>query len=220
VVSHPAPSAGFTTEFLRTRITSAASQNNELGVRLSVALCHRGSATSRGGFFFSARFIVNAIPAVSVRFFAGLTASLAAGVCESNAVLDDTFGLWCDATDSCALSIVGRDNSTTTKNTLSTPTTLTAGTYYRFEMFANPNANAATGTVVCTLINEGTGALLWEQSVGIDNSIAARGPRGNIFLSPQVGLSNALNAAGGDTSLDIISIYCRPRQTLVPLGTP
>lgn len=213
-VSHPAPATTYLTEMMRTRITSTAANNNELGVRCSLASCWRGNAASRGGFYFSARFLVNAIPATSIRFFAGLTASLTTGVCVSNTVLDDTVGLWCDSTDAAALSLVGRDNTTTTKNTLSTPTTLTAGVLYEFIMICNPGNQ---GSIVTQLVNYGTQALLWTQNISI-NQTTLFGPRSTIFLAPQCGLSNALNAVGGDTALDIISVYARPNHLLVPLG--
>lgn len=158
-VSHPVPATGFANEFLRTRITSTAAIDNELGVRLPIALVHRGNAASRGGFFFSSRFIVNAIPNNAIRFFAGLS-SVAAGVCQANALTGDAVGLWCDATDAAALSLVQRENTLTTKTPLTTTTTLTAGTFYRFEIICDPGNQ---GTMVTRLFNEATDALIWTQ---------------------------------------------------------
>lgn len=207
-VSHPALGNTFVTEMPRTRITSTAASNNELGVRNVMAACWRGNAASRGGFYFSARFLVQAVPATSVRFFAGLTAGTGAGVCVSDTVPNNSVGLWCDSGDASSLSIVTKGTGSATKTALTTPETLTVGRLYEFVMICNPNQSV----LVTNLINFGTDALLTTQNV------SATMPTSTVFMAPQVGLSNAANAAGGDTALDIISVYARPNHRLVPAG--
>ena len=213
VVSHPTPASGFTTQFRRTRFTSAASADNELGVHLPNAAdmsCYRGSVASRGGFFFRAWFMVNAIPNTTIRFFAGLSAATT-GVCLSDTVPANTVGLWCDTTDAGSLTVVTNDASagSSTKNALASAHTLTAGTLYEFTMQSNP----AQGSIVTQLVNKGTDAVIGSQNV------SATMPATTTMMGPQVGLSNAANAAGGDTSLDIILIYARPNLKLVPDGS-
>ena len=211
VVSHPTPTAGFTTQFRRTRITSAASIDNELGVHQPNVCAWRGNATSRGGFFFKARFLVNAIPNTAVRLFAGLSAQTATGVCISNTVPANTVGLWCDAGDSGSLSVVTCNNAASaTKNALAAAHTITAGVLYEFLMICNPSQSI----IVTQLNNVGTGAVIASQNV------AATMPDNATFMAPQVGLSNAANAAGGDTVFDVYAIYLRPNLRLTPLGTP
>lgn len=207
-VSHPAPGTTFVTQFRRTRITSAASIDNELGVRLPDVCCWRGNAAKLGGFYFSARFMVNAIPDTDIRFFAGLTAGVGAGVCVSDTVPNDTVGLWCASTHATDLKLLSRENTTTTETDLSTDVDLTAGVLYEFVMICNPGQNV----IVTNLINVGTGALLNSQNI----TSSVTGPRNTIFLAPQCGLSNASNAVGGDTSLDIVSVYLRPNLLLNP----
>lgn len=210
-VTHVTPSAGFTTQFRRTRFTSVAvTVDQELGVHLpnaADASIWRGNATNRGGFYFSTRFMVNAIPDTDVRFFAGLSNQTTA-VCVSNTVAGHAVGLWCDDTDATDLKLVTRDGTTTTKTDLTTDADLTAGTLYEFVMIGNPNG----GPVVTQLLNVGTGAVLNDQNINVTM------PGTTTFLAPQVGLSNASNVVGGDTSLDIISIYARPNIRLTAEG--
>jgi hypothetical protein len=216
-VSHPALAAGFTTEFPRTRITSTANSDNELGVRLPVAMCYRGSVAPRGGFYFSARFMVNAIPDTAVRMFAGLSAQTGAGVCVSNTIPANTVGLWCGSGDAGNLTVVTADSTGgavggghATATALSAAQTLTAGKLYEFVMIANPAQNQ----IATQLIDVGIDTLLATQNVSLTM------PANTTFVGPQVALSNAAHAAGGDTSLDVISCYLRPNLRLVPLGTP
>ena len=211
VVSHPTPASGFATEFRRTRFTSDAVANRHLGVMMANAdhaCALRGSAANRGGFDFCTRFIVNAIPNNAIRFFAGLSAQTGTGIGVAAGLPVNSIGLFCDETDSAALCIGQRAAGAQDKSqTLSH--TLTAGTIYEFRMFCYPNQTL----VVCNLVNLGTDSL-----IATINAQAAL-PVNTVMMAPQVALGNAANAGGGDTALDIISIYLRPNLLLVPLGT-
>lgn len=211
-VSHPTPAAGMTTQFRRTRFTSVAvTADQELGVHLpNAADCslYRGSATSRGGFFFSSRFMVNAIPNNAIRFFCGLSAANS-GVCVSNTIPVNSVGLFCESGDSAALKLVARPASGSQVPTaLTSAVTLTAGTLYEFRLWANPNQNV----IVTQLINAGTDTVLNNQNLTAPADL----PGNTVMLAPQCGLSNAANVVGGDCSLDILSIYGRPNLLLVP----
>jgi len=168
-----------------------------------------------GGFYFSARFMVNAIPNTSIRLFVGLSAG--AAVCKTAfaSTPANTVGLWCDSTDAGNLTILTADATPTPHTTtLQTAQTLTAGTLYEFVMIANPSPSGTPGTIVTNLINVGTDALLTSQNVSVN------APASTAFMAPQIGLSNRGNTAGGDCSLDVISVYLRPNLRLTPLGTP
>ena len=219
-VSHPTPSAGFSTEFRCTRFTSPAAADKHLGVYFSNAdhcCAYLGSATSRGGFYFRALFKVNAIPNNAIRFFCGLSAQVGTGLCTSNTPPANSVGLWCDDTDSAALSLMTCNNSgTKTKTALTTPETLTAGRLYEFIMICNPNQS-----VVVTQLNNyadtsggALGTVLNSQNANTNL------PANTVMMAPQLGLGNAANATGGDCSLDIMSIYLRPNLKLIPTGTP
>jgi len=210
-VSHPAPTNSFTGQWRRTRITSTAASNNELGVHQPVVCAWRGDAASRGGFYFEAKFMVNAMVDTDIRLFCGLSAQVSAGVCISNTVPDNTVGLWCDDTDAANLTIVTKGTGgSATKTALASVHALTAGVLYRFRMLCNPNQTI----IVTQLENHGTGAVIGTQNVG------STMPTSTVFMAPQVGFSNATNNAGGDCSFDVISCYLRTNLRLTPLGTP
>jgi len=211
VVSHPAPSAGFTTQFPRRRFTSVAGTNEELGAHSPLLSAWRGNAAKLGGFYFSCRFMVNAIPDTAVRLFVGLSAG--AAVCKTAfaSAPANTIGLWCDSTDAGSLSILTVDSTPTRFSTpLGTAQTLTAGKLYEFVMICNPGGQS---TIVTNLIDVGLGTLLSTQNPGSNL------PLNTAFMAPQVGLSNAAHNAGGDCSLDVIHCYLRPNLRLTPLGT-
>jgi len=219
VVSHPAPSSGFITEFRCTRFTSPAAANKHLGVLFASSdhcCAYRGSSNPRGGFYFRALFKVNAIPNNDIRFFCGVSAQTGTGIAISNTVPANTVGLWCDDTDSAALSLVTvNGSSSATKTTLTNAETLTAGTLYEFIMICNPNQS-----VIVTQLNDfsdGTDGVLG--TVLNSQNVSATMPSSTAMMAPQVGLGNAANATGGDCALDIMSIYLRPNLKLAPSGT-
>jgi len=210
-VSHPALTAGFTTQFRRTRITSTAVSNNELGIRQPNVCAWRGNTGVRGGFYFEAKFMVNAMVDTDIRLFVGLSAQTGTGVCISNTVPDNTVGLWCDDTDAANLTIVTKGTGgLSTKTPLASAHTLTAGILYRFRMICNPNQ----ASIVTQLENHGAGTVIGTQNV------TATMPTNTVFMAPHVGFSNATNAVGGDCSFDVVSAYLRPNLRLVPLGAP
>lgn len=218
--SHPTPSSGFTTQFRRTRFTSTAVANIHLGIFFANAdhvAFWRGNATSRGGFFFVARFMVNAIPDTAIRFFAGLSAQTGTGLATSNTVPANSVGLWCDSTDAGSLKIVTCNNAgTATKNALTSAETLTAARLYEFSMICNPNQSE----IVTQLVNLGDDSGGPIGTIISSQNVATTMPSTTVFMAPQVGLGNAAHAAGGDTSLDIVSVYAIPNQRLHPMGTP
>jgi hypothetical protein len=218
VVTHPALGNTFNTQFPRTRFTSAASANNELGVHLPTAIAWRGDAAKRGGFFFSCRFRIHARPDFLIRMFAGLSAG--AAVCKNDVVPANSVGFWVDTTDAGNITIVSTDNAagahkTPLRNISGTPTTLTLATdfIYEFRIHANPNQ----GTIVTQIYDVLGDVILRTQNVPDSGTNT---PLNSVFMAPQVGLSNAAHAGGGDTALDIMNIYLRPNLRPTPIGAP
>jgi hypothetical protein len=184
--------------------------DQELGVHLpnaEDASVWRGNAANLGGFYFSARFMVNTRTFTNIRCFVGLSAQTGAGVCISDTVPNNTIGLWCDSTDAASLSVVTKAAAGATKNALTTATTLTTGILYEFVMIANPNQ---ANTILTQLINVGSGSIISSQSV------SATLPTATVFMAPQAGMSNAANLGASNTVFDIVSIYARPNQLLIP----
>jgi len=216
VVSHPQPaSTDFVTQHRRTRITSGATTTNqELGIHLpnNDQLCFwRGNAANLGGFYVDVKFKVQAIPATSVRLFCGLS-SLNTAVCVTDTPGGSAIGLWCDTGDAGNLTLLRSDGTrekiTLLRNGGNVTETLATGKAYRFKLWALPNGNQI-GYQLLNLTN---------------NSLIAHGmntsghtPGTATFMAPQVGLSNGTaNTTGGDTALDILSLYARPNLSYQP----
>ncbi len=222
VVSHPDPGTTFETQFRRSRFTSAASNNNELGVHLlntDMRCAWLGNAAKRGGFYFSCRFLVNAIPDTAVRLFVGISGATGIGVSQSATIPGNTIGLWLGSGDAGSLTILTANaaggaagganagltplrNSSGSLATL----TLTAGFLYEFVMLCNPNQNL----VVTNIIDVAAGTLLRTQNVNTTM------PDTTAFMAPQVSLSNALHAAGNDCKFDLYGLYLRPNLRETP----
>lgn len=212
-VSHPTPANSFAGQFRRTRFVSQAFNDLELGVHLPNAedvSAWRGDAANRGGFYFSCRFIVRAIPDVDVRLFCGLSAQTGSGACQSNTLPNNTVGLWSDDTDALNLTIGTKASGAITKTALGTAESITLDRCYEFVMICNPNQ----AVIVTSLIDFENGTLLTTQNV------SATMPASTAFMAPQVGLSNAGNNTGGDTAFEVISLYLRPNQRRIPIGSP
>jgi hypothetical protein len=220
VVSHPTPVEAVTTKFRRARFTSPAISDKHLGILFANAghkCCYRGSTESKGGYYFRAVFMVNAIPNTAIRFFCGLSEQVGTGLAVSDTVPANSTGLWCDDGDAGNLTVVQCDSGGTAEKTAltGTPRTLTAGTLYEWIMIQGPAQNP----VVTQLNNLGDDAGGWVGTILNSQNVFARAPANAAMMAPQVGLGNAANAAGGDCSLDIISVYVRPNLKLRPDGT-
>src|SRR6185295_15668552 len=127
-VAHPAPATGgpsIVSQMKRTRFSSVVTTTNQVcGIGFNAAedaFMWRGNAAGLGGFYVSFRF---QLPnwTTGDRIFAGLSSSTTA-VVASDTVAGDVIGLWHDASDldtgSTRLNIVTRDNSNTTKTSIS-----------------------------------------------------------------------------------------------------
>jgi hypothetical protein len=204
-VSHPTPSStapALSNQMRRTRYANVATTTNQtLGVRFNTAseqAFWRGNAEGLGGFFFFTRFIVELYPASTVRLFAGLTSTATSSVVSSNAVINNTCGLWDDTTDSSTtLNFVTRDATTTTKHPITLSNAIAAGNSYEFSMFCAPNGSSISWRLV-DLVN----------SVVYSDSTSTTLPENTAFMQPQVQMSNGTaNVTATTTAIGICSIY-------------
>ena len=178
--THPAlTSTTRATTMPRTRWANVATTANQpLGIIAnSPSRFWRGNAAGRGGFALKVRFVLELIPAATIRLFFGFCS---ASPIAADAITGDVVGLWHDTTDSITtLNIVTRDNVTTTKLPITVPA-LAAGNAYEFFMYAAPNASE----VLYRLTNYATGVEL------ANGSVTATLPRSTIFMVPCAQSSN------------------------------
>ena len=203
-VSHPAPAStppAIVSQMHRTKYANVAGVADQtLGVmatRLGLPQFWMGNAPGLGGFFFHARFSIEAMPSSSIRLFVGLTSSSTSMV-TTDTPLGDFVGLWHDTTDGTdAFSIITRNNMTSTKTPI-TGATLAAGQAYDFYLYAKPNDTA----VYYRLDSVNTGVSI------VDSSVSATLPRNVIFMGPQVVMSNGVdNTTAATSAIGINNIY-------------
>jgi hypothetical protein len=161
----------------------------------------RGNASGLGGFYFFTRFIVELIPASTIRIFAGLTGATAtSSVCISNTVVNNTCGLWHDTTDPTSgansFNFVTRDATTTTKQSIALSNAIAAGNSYDFYMFCASN-----------------GGTIYYELYDIVNNVTYTGntsttlPVNTVFMSPQVQMSNGANGTVTTSAIGVVGIY-------------
>lgn len=205
-VSTPTPvttAPAIANQMRRTRYANiVTTTNQQLGPRCNAAdqqQFWRGNAAGLGGFFFFSRFIVELIPAATVRIFAGLTgASATASVCISDTVVNDTCGLWHDTTDSLTtFNLVTRNQATTTKTAMTVANSIAAGNAYDFFMWCAPN-----------------GATIFAQLYDINNNLTVTAntattlPTATVFMQPQVQMSNGTaNITVTTVAIGVVKIY-------------
>ena len=204
-VSHPTPtstSPAISNQMRRTRYANIATTTNQtLGIKAAAADTlnyWRGNAAGLGGFFYAARFIVELIPAATVRLFAGLTASSSTYVVASDTVINNTCGLWHDTTDALTkFSLVTRDGATTTKTDMSLSNNIVAGNSYDFYMFCAPNG----GTIFARIDDIVNG-----QTVEANTSTTL--PVNTTFMGPQCAMSNGTaNVTVTTVAIGVAGVY-------------
>lgn len=207
-IAHPAPTAGIYNQIKRTTSTNVVTtQNQALGVSSIVSTAAqfwRGNSAGLGGFFFFARFGIETLTAGSpnaTRLFVGLHSG------TTNILVSDTvpaisaIGLWHDTTDGAnVMSLLTKDGSTATKNTLDgSPTTpYSTGQAYDFYLYAKPNDSV----IYYRLDNLNTATIL------SDSSISTTIPAAGTFMGPVVGMSNGTaNTTASTVGIGVNRIY-------------
>jgi hypothetical protein len=204
-VSHPTPvttSPAIIQQMRRTMYTNVVTTTNQtLGIISTAAGLPQfwmGNAAGLGGFFFFCRFDIELWPAATVRLFVGLT-SLATAMVASDAPTGDFCGLWHDTTDSATtLSLITRNNVTTTKTAITGVPTIASKQGFDFYMFVPPNST----TLYYRLVNINTGAEI------VNTSLTTTLPRNTIFMGPQIQMSNGTaNVTVTTTAIAINRVY-------------
>jgi hypothetical protein len=207
-ISHPTPSStspAIANQMRRTKfLNPATTANVGLGIKAAAADTlnyWRGNSAGLGGFFYAARFIVEAIPAATVRIFAGLTASSSTFVTASDTVLNDTCGLWHDTTDPTSgansFNFVTRNTATTTKQSISLSNAIAAGNAYDFYMFCPPN-----GSTIYWRLDDIVNTATYESNTGTTL------PTATTFMGPQCSMSNGTaNTSVGTVGIGIACVY-------------
>jgi hypothetical protein len=204
-VSHPTPATtapASANQMHRTRYANVVTTANQtLGIISTAAGLPQfwlGNAAGLGGFFFYTRFIVELIPATTVRLFVGLT-SLATAMVATDTPAGDYIGLWHDTTDALnAMSLIHMDNTTRVKTAITLTGNLTAGQVFDFWMYAPPNGSSINYRL--DDLNAGTTL--------VDTSISTNIPRNTIFMGPQVTMSNGTaNVTVTTVAIGIKSVY-------------
>jgi len=165
-----------------------------------------GNAAGLGGFFFNTRFIVAAYPASTVRIFAGLTSNANSSTAGTNivtadAVVGNVVGLWHDTTDPStganSFNLVTRNNTTTTKQSITLSNAIAAGNSYDFFMFVKPNDT----TVYYRLDDMVNG-------VSYEGNTSTTMPLNTAFMGPAVEMSNGTaNVTVNTSAIGISRIY-------------
>jgi hypothetical protein len=148
-ITQPTPSTSHLSGWLR-RTTFTGTAAAEVGLKQTGAQDYQfwqGDSAGTGGWYFSATFRLDAIPATANRLFVGLVASgstAPASVADSSGLTGDVIGLYHDAADLNVFRMVAVKAGVVSKVALSngaTPPQYDNGQGYRFEMYAPPNAS-------------------------------------------------------------------------------
>jgi len=157
------------------------------GIQTSTTVAWRGNAAGLGGFFFFARFSIEAF-ASDMRAFVGLSANNATMAADSS-TWANTVGIGKDTGDS-TWQIITRSATTLTKT--NTAITVNATDILDFYMFALPNGSNVTFNVR----NAVTGAVLYA-----DTTLTANLPAATTFLYMQ-----AHNQAVSGTTAKLLAL--------------
>lgn len=207
-VNHPTPSStapAISNQMRRTRYANVVTTTNQtLGIKAAAADTlnfWRGNAAGLGGFFYSARFIVELWAASTCRIFAGLTASSATYVVASDTVLNNTCGLWHDTTDpnsgANSFNFVTRDTTTTTKQSIALSNAIAAGNSYDFYMFCPPN-----GSTIYWRLDDIVNGVTYE------GSTSTTLPAATAFMGPQCAMSNGTaNITVTTVAIGVAGVY-------------
>ena len=201
-ISHPTPSAGRYLQTSRTRWANVITNTNQqLGLIQSAVSANkywRGNAAGLGGWFMWARFGIGLIPAATVRLFVGLT-SLTTSMTASDTPTGDFIGLWHDTTDGAAvLSLITRNNVTTTKTAIASVPTLAANSAFDFYLYARPN-----DTLIYYRLDDAVAG-----TTIVDTSITTTIPTNTTFMGPQLNMSNGTaNITATTVAFELTKFY-------------
>jgi len=135
--SHPVKSStSAITSMNRANFSTGTTATGASGIQTTDTTAWLGNAANLGGFFFFARFGLEAISG-TYRFFVGISANNATMAADSS-TWNNTIGFGKDSADSTLQFIIRNNGTITTK--INTSLTPTAGTIYDFYMYSKPNS--------------------------------------------------------------------------------
>lgn len=140
------------TSMSRANFSTGTTATGASGVQTSETIAWLGNAANLGGFFFHARFALEAISG-TYRVLVGLSSNNAALAAQPS-TLNNTFAMSLDSTDA-TWQIITRSATAVTKT--DTGLTPTAGTIYDLYLFCETNAT----TLYAQVRNAVTGAILY-----------------------------------------------------------
>jgi len=135
--AHPTKaSTSAITSMNRATFSTGTTATGASGIQSSATNAWRGNATNLGGFFFFARFALEATSG-SYRFFVGLSENNATLNAQPS-TLNNTLGIGMDSTDSNLQFMVRNTTTTTRVNTTAAANTTSIFDFY---MYASPNGS-------------------------------------------------------------------------------
>jgi len=152
--AHPTKaSTNAITSLNRATFSTGTTATGASGIQSSATNAWRGNAANLGGFFFFARFALEATSG-TYRMFVGLSANNATLNAQPS-TLNDTLGIGLDSTDTNFQFMI---RNTTTSTKIDTTVAANTTTVYDFYMYAQPNSsqvdfelrNAVTNAVLKT----------------------------------------------------------------------
>ena len=204
-VSHPTPAStapAIANQMHRTRYANiVATTNQTLGIIATAAglpQFWRGNAAGLGGFFFSARIILELVASTTtIRLFAGLT-SLATAMTAADTPTGDFCGFHHETVDGAnVINFVTRNDTTTTKAAI-TGAVLAVGQAYDLYIYCAPNG----GTIFYRVDDLNAGTTL------VDTSTTTTIPTATAFMGPQITMSNGTaNTTVTTVALGIVRAY-------------
>lgn len=137
------------TSMNRATFSTGSTATGASGIQTTDTVAWRGNAANLGGFFFFARFGLEAISG-TYRCFIGISANNATMAADSS-TWNNTIGFGKDAADTTWQFIMRNNGTVTTKAT--TALSFTAGTIYDLYIYQAPNANQIDWEIRDSLTN-------------------------------------------------------------------
>jgi hypothetical protein len=194
--SHPAlASTNLRTQMRRTNYVSGTTASAGCGTRSNQTMAWRGNAAGFGGFFYSARVALSAVPASVSNAFVGLratTAVIAAGTEPS--ALTDIVGFGFDRADTSWQVMTNDASGAADKTALGANFPIDTSSVYDVALYAPPNGSA----IYYWIKNLGTGNTA-------SGTLSSNLPTAATFLSLHIYMS--MNSGSTAVGIDVMRQY-------------
>jgi len=194
--SHPTPTVGaIGTVISRAQFTTTTTAGNAAGLRSPLATALIGNATSRGGFFYNARFNQGSLHTTGVQKMVGLSSSTAALAGEPSSSMNDFVGMCLDSTD--ANWQFSRRTGTGAATKINLGVAAAANQLFELTMFIPPSGTSLTVRIL-QWNNDGSSTVL------LDDSYNTVLPAVTTFLGLHFQVRNGALAAAHNMALSRI----------------